>query len=113
MREKIEFNLDALEKLCRLNCTFEEIAAYFNVSTKTIQRRYNEEPDFQKAIDSGRANGKLSLRRLQFKAAEDGNPSTLIWLGKQLLGQTDKQEIDNYNHNDQIKIEIVNPEQIQ
>lgn len=112
MREKIDFNLEALESLCRLNCTHDEIAAYFNVSAKTVQRRYNEEPEFAQAVDRGRAHGKLSLRRQQMKLVEDGNPTMAIWLGKQLLGQTDKQEIDQYNHGDKISIEIVNPDAV-
>ena len=112
MREQIEINLEDLEKLCRLNCTHEEIAAYFNVSTKTVQRRYAEEPDFAAAVDRGKAHGKLSLRRAQLKLVESGNPTMAIWLGKQLLNQTDKQEIDQYNHGDKISIEIVNPDAI-
>ena len=46
MSDKIEFNLENLKSLCALNCTHEEIASYFNVSTKTVQRRIQEEPDF-------------------------------------------------------------------
>ena len=30
---------------------------------------------------------------MQWKAAESGNVSMLIWLGKQMLGQSEKQEI--------------------
>jgi hypothetical protein len=112
MREEIEINLDSLEKLCRLNCTHDEIAAYFNVSTKTVQRRYKDDADFAAAVDKGKAHGRLSLRRQQMKLVEDGNPTMAIWLGKQLLGQTDKQEIDQYNHGDKISIEIVNPDAI-
>ena len=32
---------------------------------------------------------------MQFKKANDGNVSMLIWLGKQYLGQTDKVEKNN------------------
>lgn len=39
--------------------------------------------------------GKASLRRMQFKSAEDGNVTMQIWLGKQMLGQRDKSEIDH------------------
>ena len=39
--------------------------------------------------------GKIRLRQLQWKAAESGNVSMLIWLGKQYLGQSDKQETIN------------------
>ena len=112
MREKIEFSLEQLEALCRLNCTHDEIAAYFNVSTKTVQRRYNEEPDFANAVDRGKAHGRLSLRRKQIELVDGGNATMAIWLGKQLLGQVDKQEIDQYNHGDKVSIEIVNPDGI-
>ena len=37
--------------------------------------------------------GKASLRRRQYKLAEEGNPTMLIWLGKQWLGQSEKKEI--------------------
>ena len=102
--------MEQLEALCRLNCTHEEIAAYFNVSLKTVQNRYKEDEEFRRAVDTGKAQGKLSLRRKQIELVDNGNASMAIWLGKQLLAQTDKQEIDNYNHNDTISIEIVNPD---
>jgi hypothetical protein len=38
-------------------------------------------------------HGKTSLRRLQWKAAEGGNSTMLIWLGKQYLEQSDKQQV--------------------
>jgi hypothetical protein len=112
MRDKIEFNLESLESLCRLNCTLDEIAAYFNVSVKTVERRYKEEDDFAAAVDRGKAHGRLSLRRKQLELVDKGNASMAIWLGKQLLNQTDKQEIDQYTHSDQISIEIVNPDSL-
>ena len=102
--------MEQLEALCRLNCTHEEIAAYFNVSLKTVQNRYKEDDEFRRAVDTGKAQGRLSLRRKQIELVDNGNASMAIWLGKQLLSQTDKQEIDNYNHNDAISIEIVNPD---
>ena len=102
--------MEQLEALCRLNCTHEEIAAYFNVSLKTVQNRYKEDEEFRRAVDTGKAQGRLSLRRKQIELVDNGNASMAIWLGKQLLAQTDKQEIDNYNHNDTISIEIVNPD---
>jgi transcriptional antiterminator len=75
MRDKIEFNLESLESLCRLNCTLDEIAAYFNVSVKTVERRYKEEDDFAAAVDRGKAHGRLSLRRKQLELVDKGNAS--------------------------------------
>ena len=40
----------------------------------------------------------------------DGNTQLAIWLGKQMLGQTDKAEIDQLSRVEPITIEIVNPD---
>lgn len=45
---------------------------------------------FRHIMSKKRAGGKASLRRMQWKSAEDGNTTMLIWLGKNILGQTDK-----------------------
>ena len=37
----------------------------------------------------------MSVRRMQYRSAEEGNATMLIWLGKQYLDQKDKQEVDN------------------
>ena len=44
-------------------------------------------------IKKGMEQGKASLRRMQYGAANKGNVTMQIWLGKQYLGQNDKQEI--------------------
>ena len=36
---------------------------------------------------------KTSLRRAQFELAMKGNPTMLIWLGKQYLGQNERTEV--------------------
>lgn len=36
----------------------------------------------------------MSLRRMQYRAACAGDRTILIWLGKQYLGQRDKQDLD-------------------
>ena len=38
---------------------------------------------------------KVSLRRQQIELAKTGNPTMLIWLGKQLLEQRDKSDATN------------------
>lgn len=81
-----------VEQLASIQCTDEEIAAICGVSHDTLLRRKNDDPVFLEAIEQGRAKGRVSLRRMQWKAATTGNPTMLIWLGKQLLGQRDKIE---------------------
>jgi hypothetical protein len=71
-------------KLAALGATHEEIAHFFGVDRSTIERRFCTE------IESGRAQQKIKLRRLQWRAAEKGNVVMLIWLGKNILGQSDE-----------------------
>lgn len=41
----------------------------------------------------GKETGKASLRGKQFAVAMTGNPTMLIWLGKNMLGQKDQVEV--------------------
>jgi hypothetical protein len=107
-RPRIEIDVEELKRLCRLNCTMEEIGAFFGCDKKTIERRYAEEEDFQQAIDQGRGLGKLSVRRKQIQIMDEHNSASMaIWLGKQLLGQRDNQDITTDNK--PISINIINP----
>jgi AraC-like DNA-binding protein len=72
-----------VEELAAIDCTYEEMAAVLDCSTKTLKRRFGD------LINKGRETGKASLRRAQHKAAMGGNATMMIWLGKQRLGQTD------------------------
>src|SRR6266852_81985 len=96
-----EIDLSELEKLCGLQCTDEEIAAWFGVSTRTIERR-RLEPEFANVLDRGRAKGRISVRRLQMKLLEQGNATMGVWLGKNILNQVDT---INYNTNMQLVVQ--------
>src|SRR6266853_74469 len=85
---RAEIDLVELEKLCVLHCSDREIADWFGVSLRTIERRRHE-PEFAAVMDRGRSKGKISVRRAQMKLLEQGNCTMAIWLGKQLLGQSD------------------------
>lgn len=82
-----EVSRATLMGLARIQCTHEEMAAVLGMSLKTLQDRFAEDPTLLEVIEEGKATGKASLRRMQFKAAEAGNIAALIWLGKQTLGQ--------------------------
>jgi hypothetical protein len=89
-----EFNKEQFESLCNLQCTLDEIAGFFKCDTNTIdawcKRTYGE--GFSTTYKKHSQNGKISLRRYQLRLAER-NATMAIWLGKQWLGQTDKQEV--------------------
>ena len=94
-RPPIEVDLKQLEALGAIQCTDDEIAAVLGCSTDTIGRRKKEDPDFAETLKRGKEQGKVSLWRLQWKAAQNGNIAMLIWLGKQILGQRDRVEQDS------------------
>lgn len=82
-------DIEQAEKLAALNCTNEEIAAYFEVSERAVELRWQNDMRFREAIIRGRLKGKISVRRAQFRMMEAGNATMAVWLGKQLLGQRD------------------------
>jgi len=92
-RKPINIDLGELEKLGSLQCTDQEIAAWFGVSVRTIESRRKQRP-FAEVMERGRAKGRISIRRAQMKLLESGNASMGIWLGKQLLGQRDVTPIE-------------------
>lgn len=92
-RPRKEIDQKQFENLCGLQCTEEEICGWFDVTDKTLnnwcRRVYGV--NFSEVFKQKRANGKISLRRSQFKLAEN-NANMAIWLGKQYLNQKDKPE---------------------
>ena len=98
-RPKKEIDQNQFEKLCSICCTQKEIADFFDCSIDTINRwcKRTYKLTFADTYEKKSSPGKISLRRWQFKAAEAGNTSLLIFLGKQYLGQSDRIETDNKN----------------
>ena len=86
--KKYDIDPEQVEKLSALGCTNVEIASFFGCDESLIRKSYSEN------ITKGKEKGKIRLRQMQWKAAEGGNVSMLIWLGKQVLGQSDKQELE-------------------
>jgi len=96
-RPRKEIDQEQLLKLMQLQCTLQEIAGFFDVDERTIERRCHEffKESFVDVYKKQTGVGKTSLRRLQWKSAQNGNVSMQIWLGKQYLGQTDKSEMES------------------
>jgi hypothetical protein len=93
-RPRIEIDWKVFDNLCAIHCTLEEIAGWFNCSEDTIERTVKREKklSFADYYKTKAGAGNISLRRKQFKQAEEGNVTMSIWLGKQWLGQADKLE---------------------
>lgn len=81
-------DLEQVEALAGLGCTYEEMAGVLGVSRRTLISRAKRQ-DFIDAVERGQAKLKTSIRRAQVKALNSGNPTMMIWLGKQYLGQRD------------------------
>ena len=93
-RPRKEINKTEFEKLCFLQCTQREFCSWFDVSDETLNKWCKENYDGRTFLDvfkEKRENGIISLRRTQFQLAEK-SPAMAIFLGKNLLGQTDKVE---------------------
>lgn len=104
-RPRIEIDKAQFEKLCGIQCTKEEIAGFFDCSEDTIERWCHREykESFAVVFAKKRTTGKISLRRTQFQMAEH-NVTMAIWLGKQYLGQSEKQDVVvSSNDDDTIK----------
>ena len=80
--KRVVFDEDVY-KLAAMGCTDSEIARWFDMSESTL--KYN----FSDIIAKGREHLKHSLRRSQIKLALSGNATMLIWLGKNILGQSE------------------------
>lgn len=92
-RPRKEIDQKAFENLCGIQCTQEEICDWFGVCTETLnswcKRTYKQ--GFSEVFKQKRGKGKVSLRRNQWRLAEN-NATMAIWLGKQYLEQKDTVE---------------------
>ena len=80
---------DMVENLSMIGCTLDEIGHVVGCSRDTLERR------FAAKIDKGKNECKTRLRKAQMTKALAGNVPLLIFLGKQMLGQSDR--IDQHN----------------
>ena len=109
-RPKKEIDRQQFESLCAMLCTKEEICGFLKVSDSTLSRWVAEtypkngrkNATFEEIYKKLSANGKISLRRQQFKLAEK-SAAMAIFLGKNYLGQTDVQTVAVDNKDDSIK----------
>ena len=94
-RPKKEIDQKQFENLCGLQCTLEEVCGFFDVTDVTLntwcKKTYGT--TFSEVFKQKRGTGKISLRRSQFNLAKT-NATMAIWLGKQYLGQRDRDVAD-------------------
>ena len=83
--------LERVTELAKMQCILDEAASVLNVCPRTFDNYLRYSKKAREAWENGRLEGKVELRRLQFESAEH-SVLMQIWLGKQYLGQRDKQE---------------------
>jgi hypothetical protein len=75
-------------ELAAMGCSNAEIAELLDCSQKTIEAKC-----FVAILAKNRAELRKNLRQAQIEAALGGNVKMLMWLGIQLLGQTDENQV--------------------
>lgn len=90
-----------VKKLASYNLSVAEIGAVLGCSADTLQRRYAA------PMAEGRLLGNFSLKRKQMEMALAGNPTMLVWLGKQNLGQSDKREMTGKDGGPLLTVSVV------
>ena len=86
--KKYDIDTEKLVKLAKYNLTNIEIADIFGCDESLLIKSYSE------FLTKGRALLKKRLRQVQYEVAvDDRNVTMLIWLGKQILGQSEKAEV--------------------
>jgi hypothetical protein len=94
-----DIDAELVRKLAKLGCTQEEIADVFDCAHSVISERFRQE------FHVGRGESKISLRRMQWKAARGGSVPMLIHLGKVHLGQTDRVDVTSKGKSTVVYIE--------
>lgn len=96
-RPKTDIDWDKVAKMIMAGADGVQCAAYFGIAPDTIYLRCEQDNNigFSHFLRQKRAKGDAMLLAAQFDAAlTDKNTTMLVWLGKQRLGQTEKQQTD-------------------
>ena len=100
-RPRIEIDQQDFESLLAIQCTLEEVTAFFEhklgkCSADTIERwcKRTYKQSFAEISAKKKSIGKISLRRAGWQLAQK-NPAVHIFYCKNYLGMTDKIETDN------------------
>lgn len=106
-RKKIIIEWDKVNHYLTCGCLGTQVAAKIGVSADTLYDRVKEEfgVDFSEYMRQKREIGEVLVKEAQFdEAVRQRNISMLIWVGKQMLGQSEKQEV---KHQGQIPVQII------
>ena len=104
------------DRLCAIQCTQAELAAFFRCSEDTIARAVRREKHvpFADYAAAQRLAGHVSLRRTMWQKALKGDNTMAIFLAKQHLGMADRQqhEVTGANGGPLAPVQIYLPENL-
>jgi IS30 family transposase len=95
-RKKIQIDWNLVDDMLSKFCDGTEIAEALGINKETLYNAVQREKklDYSDYKAQKRAEKKASLRAKQIELAEKGDRGMLIWLGKQYLNQSDRQQQD-------------------
>lgn len=82
MANKIQINLDLVEKLAARGITREQVAHNLGISRKTFQRRSKDDPLLEEAYQRGKAKGITEIANALYDKAKNGNTTAQIFFLK-------------------------------
>lgn len=106
-RPAVDVDWKKVDDMLAAGCIGTEIASSLGFSADTLYRHCEQDfkMTFTAYMQQKRAKGDALIRIAQFDEAVRGRDrGMLIWLGKQRLGQTDKEQVE---HKGDVPIQIV------
>lgn len=90
---RTKIRLSQVRELAMLQCTKTEACSVLGISNKQFNTLLKNHEGFRKAWEAGLDYGKMSIRRKQMNLANT-NAAMAIHLGKVVLGQSDKSQLE-------------------
>ncbi len=78
-RERIQIDIEKVEALAAVGCSYEEICLNLRISSKTFYNKRKENPEITEAIKRGQAKGLATIENALFKKAKEGNVTAAIF----------------------------------
>lgn len=93
---KIPIDWNGVGKYLQAGCSGVEVAGLLGIHENTLYLRckQDQQMDFVAFRAQKQAHGDGLLKTKQFESAMKGDKTMLVWLGKQRLGQTEKQQVE-------------------
>ena len=110
-KTKVKIDWKQVENLLMAGCSGVEIAASLGIHENTLYKRCKDDlkVEFVAFSQQKKAKGDSLLKAKQFETAiKDKNVPMQIWLGKQRLNQTDKNQTDLTTKGE--KLELLPPQ---